>query len=206
MLCPDVDLGFAEHPVHGSSAQAPEIKQVVALCRERRVAIDVGAHIGIWSLELSRHFQEVHAFEPVQDNFSCLEQNTHGRPVVCHKVALGDSDGFCVMELPAKGNSGMWGVAEGQVPGRIVPLNQIDRYGFVDVGLIKIDVEGFEGNVVSGARDTITHSLPVIVFEDNGLGPRRYGADWINPKEVLADLGYKKFRRVNKDEIWVPSP
>lgn len=210
MLCPASDPGFAEHPIHGYEAQLPEIRQVVRLCNTRTVAVDVGAHIGIWSLELSRHFQMVHAFEPVQENFSCLMTNVARRPVCVYQVALGDRKGYCEMCAPAGGNSGMAYASEDLYEGggrvNTVPMLTLDSFHFKDVGLIKIDVEGYEGNVLLGALGAIMESRPVIVFEDNGLGPKRYGSNWMDPKPMLLDMRYKKAVRIRKDEVWIPSP
>lgn len=210
MKCPVSDPGFADHSIHGAAAQLPEIQRVVKLCRSTcGIAVDVGAHIGIWSLELSRHFDIVHAFEPVQENFDCLLENVARRRVCVHPNALGDYEGSREMFYPLGGNSGMAYVAEryeGSGRASSVEMHLLDSYQFRDVGLIKIDVEGYEGNVVLGAIHTIMEYRPVIVFEDNGLGPTRYGSKWADPKPMLTDMRYKKALRIRKDEVWVPSP
>lgn len=210
MKCPASDPGFASHPVHGLEAQLPEIKRVVGLCRSTGgIAVDVGAHIGIWSVELSKHFERVHAFEPVQENFDCLLENIARLRVTAHFAALGNRDSSCELFMPRCGNSGM-AYAPGiySESGRIfnAEMHTLDRYRFREVGLIKIDVEGYEGNVVFGALATIMESRPVVVFEDNGLGQKRYGREWLDPKPMLTDMRYKKALRIRKDEIWIPSP
>lgn len=208
MKCPASDPGFADHPIHGQAAQLPEILRAVKLCRSTcGIAVDAGAHIGIWSVELSRHFERVHAFEPVRENYLCLLENIARLKVTVHPNAVGDREGYCEMFLPRDGNSGMAYATE-ELSGRssTVDVHTLDSYQFRDVGLIKIDVEGYEGNVVLGALGTIMDSRPVIVFEDNGLGPKRYGSKWLDPKPMLTDMHYKKAVRIRKDEIWVPSP
>lgn len=211
MRCPASDPGFADHPIHGQAAQLPEIRKAVSLCRSTcGTAVDVGAHIGIWSVELAKHFSRVQAFEPVEENYLCLCDNTLGKPVTWWNVALGDREGFCEMCSPTSGNSGMAYASHDlyEGGGRVTTkaLHTLDSYGFSDVGLIKIDVEGYEGRVLMGALRTVIASQPVVVFEDNGLGPKRYGRDWIDPKPILRELLYKKALRIRKDEIWVPSP
>lgn len=212
MKCPANDPGFADHPIHGYEAQLPEIRNVVKRCRSTAgIAVDVGAHIGIWSVELSKHFDRVHAFEPIKENFECLLENVARRPVTVYPgVALGDRDGHCDMSIPRTGNSGMAFAVEDryETGGRIstARMYTLDSYRFRDVGLIKIDVEGYEGNVVLGAIGTICESTPVIVFEDNGLGPKRYGSRWLDPKPMLLDMHYKKVCRIRKDEVWIYSP
>lgn len=210
MKCPASDPGFADHPVHGRSAQLPEILRVVKLCENRQLAIDVGAHIGIWSVELAKHFSVVEAFEPIPENYDCLRANAWGHAVRFRQYALGDRERYCEMFLPREGNSGMAYAADDLYEGSgrctTVKMFTLDGYQFRDVGLIKIDVEGYEGNVVLGALGTIMESRPVIVFEDNGLGPKRYGKEWLDPKPMLTDMRYKKAFRIRKDEVWVPLP
>jgi FkbM family methyltransferase len=210
MKCPASDPGFAEHPIHGYEAQLPLIRQVVKLCSSpRRQALDVGAHIGVWSLELSRHFEEVHAFEPVEENYLCLLDNVARRSVTVHPWVVGSLDGFrTTLSRPVSSNSGMWqsGLPSDDMLTVTSVIRSIDSFWFKDVGLIKIDTEGYEGQVIKGAKRTIEESRPVIVFEDNGLGPKTYGGEWVEPKPLLLRLGYNRAFRIRKDEIWVPSP
>jgi len=214
MRSPASDPGFADHRIHGYEAQLSLIRQAVKRCRSTAgIAVDVGAHIGIWSVELSRHFERVHAFEPVSENFDCLFENVARLPVTVHPWAVGAQDGFCDMHLCPQANSGMWRIGtisstigeHSQPVTALTRVRTLDSYQFRDVGLIKIDTEGYEGQVIKGAECTIDESRPVIVFEDNGLGPKTYGADWVEPKPLLLRHGYRQAFRVRKDEVWVPS-
>ena len=199
VLAPRSDPQFANHPAHGREAQLALLKVVLSFCKLRRTAIDVGAHIGLWTQELARRFERTVAFEPNPETWNCLLLNTP-LGTELHNVALGSTDSECAIELPPGGNSGMWHTA----PGTGVKCRRLDSYTIPRVDLLKIDVEGQEGHVILGARDTLGVSRPAIVFEDNGLGPKYFGAEWINPKPLLAELGYVRMARVRKDEIWVP--
>jgi len=61
-----------------------------------------------------------------------------------------------------------------------VPMTTLDHFGFVDVDLIKIDVEGLEASVVKGAEKTLLRCRPVMVVEQKGedarMGLKRDGA------------------------------
>lgn len=59
-----------------------------------------------------------------------------------------------------------------QVPIRIETL---DSYGFEDVDIIKIDVEGFEYDVMLGAKDTVDRCRPVVQVEMVYGQPHRFG-------------------------------
>lgn len=196
-VAPALDGGFPEHPVHGARAQLAELEQVVALCARRRVAIDVGAHIGTWTQPLSERFESVFAFEPEPENYTCLLRNTKG--VLCYPVALGAEATLGGLTQHAD-NSGCFRVAPAQ--GTSVQVAALDDFKLRAVDLLKIDVEGYEGQVLLGATETLRHSSPVIVFEDNGLGPQFYGEEWVDPKPILRAIGYQPTRRIFKDEVW----
>jgi FkbM family methyltransferase len=202
---PRNDPNFAEHPIHGIKGQAEFFAAVMRHVRQRRAAIDAGAHIGIWTRMLSASFKEVFSFEPQHENFECLKANISDRPnVACFQVALGAHKGTVGLTVSEAENSGMYHVT----PTGKTNLERLDHLceGVVhDVDLMKIDVEGFEGFVLSGALKIMERDKPVVVFEDNGLGEKYYEHDWLDPKEVLECLGYRRISRIRKDEIWAPA-
>lgn len=202
MQQPASDPNYESHPVHGIHGQTSFFTAVMRHVRQRRVAVDAGAHIGIWTRLMAASFREVYAFEPVLENFDCLRANTHDlKNVARFQVALGAHKDQVDMTLDEGCNSGTWHVK----PIGNTPLVTLDRFcvGMLcNVDLMKIDVEGFEGFVISGAVETIKRDKPVVVFEDNGLGTRYYESDWLDPKEVLEKIGYRRVLRIRKDEVW----
>jgi FkbM family methyltransferase len=207
LACPKDDLGFATSKVHGETAQLELLNQVVRLCPQKRAAVDVGAHIGTWSRGLAKSFGAVLAFEPIEENFACLKHNTAGLPNVhALNLALGDITGCMVLEKPVDGNSGMWHIKEESGIGTDGEPNvrRLDDCPLKYLDLLKIDVEGFEGRVLMGAAQTVQAHKPVIVFEDNGLGQKYFGANWVNPTVLLKAWGYKLRFTWRKDRVWVP--
>ena len=47
----------------------------LSACKKFRVALDIGAHVGTWSIGMSKRFEQVHAFEPEENNFRYLQHN-----------------------------------------------------------------------------------------------------------------------------------
>jgi FkbM family methyltransferase len=146
-------------------------------------------------------FKYVIAFEPVAENFACLEQNADFKNVRRENVALGAETKTCSMVLPTRGNSGCWYAQPVDGP---TAMRSIDSYALNDVDLIKIDVEGLEGHVLAGARETLARCLPTIVFEENGLGRLHYGAGWLDPAQLLTGWRYKRVGFYQKNEVWSP--
>lgn len=200
LKAPQSDPRFAEHPVHGAAVQRRLLQQVLAHVKGRGLALDVGAHIGTWTVPLAERFRDVIAFEPVEANRVCLEANVAGRAnVVVLPVAVGAQAGTGSMAFPGA-NSGTYYLERGAD----VLVVALDTVVHSPVDFIKIDVEGLEGAVLTGAEHLLRTSHPAVFFEDNGLGAVHYGPGWVDPKTVLRRNGYRLVVRLAKNELWLP--
>ena len=157
-------------------------------------AIDGGAHIGTWSIPLAEHFQAVHAFEPDPENYDCLLLNTKALPnVTLHHKALGAEAGLKTL-VSGYQNSGMNfinpnGKAIETPISYNVQLTTIDSLELHDVGLIKLDLEGYEYFALKGAMKTIALCKPVLVLEMWWF--TRYVLKAEEIKALLDELRYK---------------
>ena len=138
------------------------------------VMLDVGANIGNHALYLADIFDEVHCFEPSPKVADRLDENVglnHARNVLIHRLGLGSSVGtipFSSDENLALGRF-LHGESEGA---ELLPVTTGDKW-IADAGLqrldyIKIDVEGFEDEVLLGLRETIRRFRPLVTFEYSG--------------------------------------
>jgi FkbM family methyltransferase len=201
VLSPAEDPGFAASPLHGVAVQSRLAKQVLAYVKSRGLALDVGAHIGTWTIPLAARFKQVIAFEPVAANRACLEANVEGLDnVTVLPVAVGGYNGTGTMMRPGD-NSGTYCLLHGTD----VLVATLDVVVHSPVDFIKIDVEGLEGAVLAGGERLLRESRPAVFFEDNGLGERHYGPDWVDPKSILRRNGYMLKVRLAKNELWLPS-
>jgi FkbM family methyltransferase len=160
-----------------------------------QAAIDIGANIGNHSHYFAPHFARVSSFEPNPRTFSLLSANAAlCKNITVHQHALGDMPG----QLPLSYSSGNVGEAtlvatagvskEQSVIVDILRLDDCIEPG-IDVGLIKIDVEGFEEKVLLGATRALAN-LPIIIFEQN-LTAFEDGRS--QTAEHLQHLGYRLF-------------
>lgn len=171
---------------------------VYAECKQRRVAIDIGAHIGHWSLNMLDRFEAVHAFEPVAEHRACFDVNVLPRPgLTLHPIALGAAPGSVRIVRQAD-NSGASHVGE---TGEAVELRTLDSYGFQDVDLIKMDVEGFEAMVIEGARDTLLRCRPIVCCEQKRDFACKYGLKADAATTALKALGMRQLREIGGDFI-----
>jgi FkbM family methyltransferase len=188
---PEYDTHFEEHLAKGptykgrGTYQMKKILEALKFVPIKRTALDIGAHVGLWSMCLADHFNQLHAFEPMPDHIKCYRKNMafylEGmRHVQLYEVALGNEVGEGKMDvtLDNTGNAHIVGYSRMGVNGQgavSVDLRRLDDYTFEDVTFIKIDVEGFELEVVKGGEALIKSQKPVMVIEQKpGMG-QRYG-------------------------------
>lgn len=182
----------------GGEYQRPHRDVSLAHCRRRRVALDIGAHVGLWSRDLAAGFDEVHAFEPIGEFRECFARNVEGRNVRLHPFALGNTECHARMERGAE-NSGTTHIVELADEG--VEVRALDGLALPVVDYMKIDVEGFELFVLEGARETLLRCRPVITLEQKPHSARHFGVEQYAALNYLGALGAKALRRVVDD--WV---
>jgi FkbM family methyltransferase len=134
--------------------------------------VDVGAHVGTWSLRGSRAFKQVIAFEPTEQTAAVLRKNlgmNNITNVTIVKVALGDgSDHWGVVRRfgLASGTNSLANTLYPSRKGRFVNrtnLATLDSF-HLSPDLLKVDVEGYGVKVLDGARETLKRTRK-IVFE-----------------------------------------
>ena len=148
-----------------------ELHLVPTLADPRRVSLDVGANRGVYAYAMLPHSAAVHAFEPNPKMFDMLRRWADGR-VTLHNMALGDATGDAELLVPhtARGYSNQRATLRrfhmtedyARMPVRTARL---DDLGIANVGFIKIDVEGFEMQVLEGAAATLARDRPKLLIE-----------------------------------------
>jgi FkbM family methyltransferase len=125
-----------------------------------------------------RHF----IFEPVPNHFNFIKQKFAGRAnVTVVNAALSDKVGTAtfnfVPDYPAYSGFKVRDYPEENVKTQKIEVSTLRLDDFLDKqykpGLIKIDVEGAEFLVLSGCKNTLINSRPVVIFE-YGLGASNY--------------------------------
>lgn len=152
------------------------------------VCIQAGGNHGLYPALFSQIFKTVYTFEPDWKNFHCLVNNCQFENVIKIQAALGAENKLISLNNGNEQNTGMHTINNN--PG-IVPQLMLDSLNIPTVNLIQLDVEGYEGEVIQGAINTITRSWPVISCE---------GGD---RKGILASLGYVAAEQVGADVIFI---
>lgn len=166
--------------------QYPLYAEGLRWCKARRVAVDVGAHVGLFSYWMVRDFAQLIAVEPVAAHRACWEQNVRARPgdrlLAC---AFGAAVGAVQLAQAAEGSSGGTYVAG---PGEI-PMLTLDSLTLEVLDLLKIDTEGYESDVIKGGLETLARCHPVCIVEQRPAQVARYPQGKLEAVRRLERLG-----------------
>ena len=177
--------------------------------RRGGVCLDIGANVGHHALYFASLGWTVHAFEPNPQLWSEFDAKVHAsgvQSIALHRVGLGLEDGVLDFELENATNSGTGRFARSEFPpaggsniGRL-PVYNGDRYlreqGIDVVDVVKMDIQGFEPEALSGLRDTLLRTRPLIAVEiaaDNAIKFGSFGTF----KNFIPD-GYRFLRTRSK--------
>lgn len=190
-LCNHTRFGnvFEEHIILGP------LKPII---EKAGVILDIGANNGSHTLSyafLSPKHAKIHSFEPQRKLFEKLSSTVHLNEHTMTKVkvyntAIGDKTlDMCTLTKVDDTTVNLGGVSLGE-GGEQTTMRTIDSLRLDDCDFMKIDVEGAESMVLTGARRTIETFRPVIMFEHNhcNLTPE------MTPFRILTELGYRQFQ------------
>lgn len=188
------------------------VEQLIADAKSMNgdIFIDIGANIGLYSLNAALHFpeMEVHAFEPDQRNLAHLHANLFLNNlqdrVKVHPVALSDHEGEVRFHRHSADNPGRSSVsADGNLRVAVTRLDNLVAVRDRKI-VIKIDVEGHELAVLKGMSRLLSENnchVQVEAFDPNPVHQhfaehgyqliRQHGADYIFVRKVqsVADSG-----------------
>lgn len=169
------------------------------------LAIDIGAHVGLWSRALVQRFKRVVAFEPLAPLRACLERNVESPRLEIVPMALGNTHGAVALGYEGC-NSGAARILPDQRG--LVPLGRLDDFEFDEVGYIKIDTEGFELEVLRGAERTLRRCRPIVVVEEKAHGAVHFNQPRYAAVRFLESLGATVLDRIVDDFIlgWADTP
>ena len=195
---PDTDNHFerliAKRIKNGGPAQYQDDVRDVAYkyVTDFNIAIDVGANVGLWAKPLTEKFNHVIAFEPLEQVYSRLESNVQGLNVDIHKHALGNVNDNVEMVYDSENTGGSFVSEVGT--GNII-IKRMDDLNLPKFGLLKIDCERHELEVLKGAMDTILKYKPIIVCEQQADTDECAGL-------FLKSFGAREITNVRKDYIF----
>lgn len=166
--------------------------------------VDLGANIGSYSiLGASERHAETISIEPIPQTYKILQENillNHiSKHVTCLNIGMGSKKG--VLKF-TKSLDTVNHVAKAHEKDTINV--QVERFDDLielkKTTLIKMDVEGFETEVIKGMENALlNHNFKALIIELNGSGKRYgYNEDAIHKKMIMHDFlpySYDPFSR-----------
>ena len=146
---------------------------------EAKVAIDAGANLGTVSLAMAKAgFDRIYAFEPVPKTYHAFLANLERNPdlagqIVAEPWGLAAHPGETMFDIrPNSPGQNKMSPATNPIAGALVlrcDMTTVDRYlGKLNgkVALLKIDVEGFECEVLKGADKTLRSGRIQFIYSE----------------------------------------
>lgn len=168
--------------------------------KKNAVILDVGANIGNHTIFFAKECsaKKIYAFEPTEKTFQILEENIKINQltniVVAMNIALGAKDTNVDMIVDAK-DAGSNRVEENACGG--IAMNALDNLIIDDyIDFIKMDVEGYEYEVLKGAEQTIAKYKPDIFVEI-------FDVNYDKVHQLLSCFGYECIERMEHDYLYV---
>ncbi len=158
---------------------------------------DIGANIGYFTRIASKivgNHGHVHAFEPMPSAIRLLQKNIADlRNVAIHALAVSDSNGSARFVVRATGDTSSLGEAESGSQQIEVATTRLDDHCRLTerIDLIKVDVEGYELEVLRGAIKSIAAHHPILYFEYIEAYARLRGIGLDEFRQLLEPLGYE---------------
>lgn len=140
-----------------------------------RGAVDVGSHIGLWTYILADKFDFVHCFEPMELHRSCWHKNISKENTKLYPFALGSKTDRKKIISPFNvsvatyidGYADMYKGDKHSLKSFDIDVRKLDDFYLSGIDLIKIDVQGYELEVLKGGVDTIIKEKPYILIEED---------------------------------------
>jgi len=180
--------------------QYGKYEAAMKVVKQKRVAIDVGSHIGLWAYWMARDFKKVKCFEPLPLHIKCWNENmAKYKNAELIECALGEMEGKVKLETRTENSSGDTQVKPGAKGD--TPLKTLDSFMFQDVDFIKIDCEGYEEFVLRGGEELLLRCKPVVVVEQKRDMSERYGLTQKSAVQYLQALGAKDLMEISGDHV-----
>lgn len=201
------------------SYELPTVRFIRRHVKPGMTVIDVGAQIGYLTLEMATaqgNDVNVLSFEPEPRNLDRLHHNLQLNGVKNVKVldrAVSDIDGAIKLFMSKDNNAGTHSTISDAATVSTeyieIPCTRLDTYitehSITNIGLIKVDVEGAELEVVRGAEQLLRTHHPTLILEMCSPFQNARGFSVPQFKSMLHEWGYTP-HTINDDGTLTPTP
>jgi FkbM family methyltransferase len=148
----------------------------------------------LWSKELTTLFDEVVAFEPVQEHRDCYVLNVKGNYTL-HPCALGEKEDMISIHTSQGSSGDSWVEGKGDIPVKL-----LDTFN-LNPDFIKLDCEGYEYFALKGGEEMLKRCKPCVIVEQKPGRAQKFGLEETQAVTYLQSLGAKLRKEISGDFI-----
>jgi FkbM family methyltransferase len=175
-----------------------------------RNVLDIGANVGQFSAPFHEAFPTavIHCFEPVAPTFARLSGRFRdARQVHCYNLGLGSQEGEARIFVNPDDTESSLVTYYGAYREETVKLSTVDafcqRQGLDQVDFVKIDTEGFELEVLKGAKGMLAgHKISLLLMETELIPSKKVFIPLLELHGLLGPFGYELFGIYHQQQHW----
>jgi len=173
------------------------LEKLITHCKSKDIkfnyVLDIGAWVGTWTMAMNKFCGRVIAFEPDPVHYECLVKNC-SEDVETHQLAVGNKEKMISL------SEDNFTQAKRVIGDGNIPMVTIDSLNLDDVDLIKIDVEGYEMEVLKGAENTLKNVEYLMIELNNNS--KKYGSSNLEIEKYLKKMEFEIIIKVWPDVVW----
>ena len=173
------------------------LEKLITHCKSKDIkfnhVLDIGAWVGTWTMAMNSFCGKVIAFEPDPVHYECLVKNC-SEDVETHQLAVGNEEKMISL------SEDNFTQAKRVMGDGNIPMVTIDSLNLDDVDLIKIDVEGYEMEVLKGADQTLKNVEYLMIELNNNS--KKYGSSNLEIEKYLKKMEFEIIIKVWPDVVW----
>jgi FkbM family methyltransferase len=169
--------------------------------------VDVGAHVGLYTVPTAVAGSRVLAIEPHPESRRRLERNLdlNSTRAIVYPGAVGSQDGMATLRVARQGDAGWatvvdddrFGTAAAEWPIEMTTVDRLVEKHRLNPALVKIDVEGSELDVITGMEATLAESKAAVIVEVTGptaaeiadrLRRVGYSPSWVRRQSLVSGI------------------
>lgn len=181
-----------------------ETKFIKKINLKNKIVVDVGACIGYYSLLFSEAVGQngkVISFEPELKNYNILKRNiilNNINNIEAYNIAVGNKNGSAILRISnSPGQHAVFDFVEEDVSKTEVEITRLDDFlkgkvNFLDISFVKVDVEGYEFEVLKGMKNIIKFSSDLIIQLE--FAPQHLDEQTFNYQEFINFINENNLR------------
>ena len=150
---PDSDTHF-EHYIKDGGYQTVHrntiLNHIVMNKHTLKNCVDVGSHVGFWSKDFTELFEYTYAFDPIPQVRECYVKNITNSNYTLYPYGLGKEEKKISVLYSPNETGNTHASDKGNLD---VEIKTLDSFNLENIDYIKIDAEGYEIEVVEGAKN-----------------------------------------------------